>query len=443
MKVSPNLIMASSGFTLPTTKYVNSISSHFPTPSRSYKVESGLKNRYLRDYLPINASLSNGSVEDNYIEFIINSNNQEFIDTSSFAMEMKMKITKSDDSPIDGTKKISVIDGLGHRILSRCTLCLNGVPVESNSYFGLYNALKTYTSMPKHKMVNVGRNMFYKDISIPIEDIFTNENLKNEEDLVGDTSLHFVTPLHLDISTSDFHLLNSVEMRLRFDLCPPSVLINSAEAENFKYTLQNVKIWVQKVISQDEALLSLNQSLLSSNNTIEYIVDRPIIKNFVFPAGQSILSIDNIFNSLIPHTLYVFAIKQRSINGAYNQNAAYFTHCNMSSIRMELNGNTISSLTCNFPNQIANVFHNSLFHIKNDDNLLTLQNFKQGRTIYIWDLTSSDCSDDLKIEKSGNLRLSIQLAKPNKENIIIYVVGITSGVVEVDASRRIKTSYLM
>ena len=152
--------MAKSGFTLPTMKYVNSISSHFPNPTRTYKVESGIKNRYLRDYLPINASLSNGAVEDNYIEFIINSNNQEFIDISSLAMEMKMKITNSDGTTVDGTKKISVIDGLGHRILSRCTLFLNGVPVESNSYFGLYNALKTYTSMPKSKIDTLGRNMY-------------------------------------------------------------------------------------------------------------------------------------------------------------------------------------------------------------------------------------------------------------------------------------------
>ena len=101
--------MAIQGSTLPSMKYVNSITSHFPNPARVYKVESGVKNRYLRDYLPINASLSNGAVEDNYIEFIINSNNQEFIDISSLAMEMKILISKSDGKIVEDTKNISVM----------------------------------------------------------------------------------------------------------------------------------------------------------------------------------------------------------------------------------------------------------------------------------------------------------------------------------------------
>ena len=87
--------MNTSGHTIPTNRYINSVSSDFPNSNRVFKVESGITSRYVRDYLPINANLSNGAVDDNYIEFILNSNETEFVDCTSFALEMKMKIVNS------------------------------------------------------------------------------------------------------------------------------------------------------------------------------------------------------------------------------------------------------------------------------------------------------------------------------------------------------------
>lgn len=437
------------GATIPTMNFVNSVSSDFPNPNRMYKVESGVINRYLRDYLPINANISNGSIDDNYIEFVINSNDQEFIDLNSFVMEVKMKIAGIDGKSLETDKHVSIVDGCGHRLLSRFTLFLNGVPVESNSYFGLYNSLKTYISLPREKLDSVGRNMYYKSMLTDIDEIITENNFLNmsndETNIVKESKsvIHMTTPLHFDMSSSGFYLLNGVDVRLRFDLAPAAVLINAYDGVDYKYNLISTKLWVQKVVPHNEALISLNSRLSSLHSSVEYVIDRPIIKNFVFPAGQSILSLDNIFNGIVPHVIYLFFMKQKNSNGDLKRNSAYFTHCYMSSIRMELNGNTITSLTSNFPDQIASIFHHTIFNIKEKGGLISLQNFKKGRTIYAWDLSSSDCCDDLKIEKTGNVRMNIQIEIPNTENVIAYVVGVTSGLVEIDSNRRVKTSYLM
>ena len=111
-----------SGFSLPTANYSNSISEEFPNSSRQYKVESGISNRYYRDYLPINANLTNGSIADSYVEFVLNSNNQEFFDLNSFALELKIKLTLSNGEDLPPESKLTLIDGAGHRILSKCTL---------------------------------------------------------------------------------------------------------------------------------------------------------------------------------------------------------------------------------------------------------------------------------------------------------------------------------
>ena len=61
--------------------------------------------------------------------------------------------------------KISLIEGAGHRILSKFSLFLNGTPCESNSYFGLYNTVKSYLQMSKNDLKTIGKIMYYKDYS--------------------------------------------------------------------------------------------------------------------------------------------------------------------------------------------------------------------------------------------------------------------------------------
>ena len=445
-----SLIGGMSGVTLPTGKYVNSIAEQFPSDQRHHKIESTISNRYIRDFLPINANVSNGEVRDNYIEFVLNSSQQEFYDCDSFALEMKIKITKADGTDLDPVPShVSVIDGLGHRILSKSSLYLNGTPCENNAYFGLFNSLKTYTCMKKDALSSIGRNMYYKDLSVKNNAKTDEINFlapENDEKLIRDDCrrvMHFVTPLALDISSSDFFLLNGVDIRLRFDLASPAVIINSYDNEKYKYNIQSVKLWAQKLVPQSNALLSMNRSLIEKNSRVEYIFERPVIKNYVYPIGQSILSLDNIFNGIIPHEVYLLLINQDALNGDYKQNAAYFQHGNVNNIQLDVNGNTVSSMSASFPNHVASMFHHTLSNLKDDNNLLTLESFKAGRTIHSWDLRATDCNDTLAVERTGNLRINIQSATPNTDTMVVFVIGITTGLLEIDSARRVHTSYLM
>ena len=266
-----------SGITIPTANYSNSISEEFPNSNRIYKVESGISNRYYRDTLPVNANLTNGTIADNYIEFVLNSNQQEFYDLSSFALELKIKLKNPNGSDLGPESKVSLIDGAGHRILSRCTLFLNGTACESSAYFGLYNTIKTYLNMGKDDLQSVGRNMYYKSMSTKIEDKIDASsfaNLSSDEVLMQDECkgmVHMMVPLCMDLSSSDFYLMNGVDIRLRFDLSSPRLLINSNDGKDYKYSIETVKLWTQKIVPNTEALFSLNKNLVSSNGTIEYI----------------------------------------------------------------------------------------------------------------------------------------------------------------------------
>ena len=303
--------------------------------------------------------------------------------------------------------------------------------------------------MSKDVLSGIGNNMYYKSDDTKIYDVYGEDSFKNQsttETIMQKESkkiIHLMVPLTFDLSSSNFYLLNGVDIRLRFDLAAPQILINSSDEIDYEYRIQTVKLWTQKIVPNPDALFSLNKSLLTNNASIEYIFERPIMKNFVFPAGYSMLSLDNIFNGVTPHKLYLFFIRQSSVNGNFKDNAAFLTHCNVSSLQLYVDGNNVSQLSGSFPDHIANIFHHTLINLGSEKNLLNLSNFKQGRTIFAWDLRSSDSDDVLPIERSGNVRLSIQTQKPNKENVIVFVVGMTTGLLEANANKQIKTSYII
>ena len=440
----------SSGATSPTSQYVNSISDFFPNPNRVYKIEGSFigKNHY--NQLPSNANLRDMSVSDSYVEFLLPPSQEEFIDLSSLVIEMEIKVKKDDGGDIDATSHISAVDNIGERILASSSIFLNGVQVENNSHFGLYNTIQTYISMGKEDMESFGMSMFCKHYNDKIIRTFDADKVKNpsktEASIISACRdvIHLMTPLKLDITTGDFYLLNAVDMRMRFQLASPSVVLNSASGEKFTYEIRYAKILCKKAIPNPPALLALNRSLTNdSMKSVQYITERPIIKEYIFPANHSSLNIDDVFHGIRPYRVFLFMINQNALNGDFARNAAYLEHLDTGNISLEVNSMVHSSLKLTFPNKITNGFYHTLSNLKSEKNLLTFSNFKQGRTLFCWDLTTSDTSDTINIEKKGNIRISLQTDKPVGENTSVFIVGITNGVVDIDGNRRVKCNYLM
>ena len=252
-----------------------------------------------------------------------------------------------------------------------------------------------------------------------------------------------MTPVNLDLASANFFLMNSVDVRLRFDLASSSSIINTSDDTEYKYHISHMKLWCQKIVPYPAALMSLSQSLVNSNEVIDYIFKRPVIKQYIFPHGHTTLTLDNIFNGIVPHMLYVFLIHQTNLNGSYKRNSAFLSNGNISNLLLEINGNTYSSLSGSFPDQVAHIFHQTLNNINGDNHLLSLQSFKEGRCIYAYDLRNSDCDDVISVEKSGNVRITMQTRSAIAENLAVFVVGTTTGLIEIDAHRRVRTSYLM
>ena len=94
-------------------------------------------------------------------------------------LESKLMIRKANGYELDDTCNVTVIDGLAHRLFQKSTLHFNNTPVEGNTEFGVYNALRIYLSIKYNEITGRGRNMYYKDYrESHIIDKITNDHFK-------------------------------------------------------------------------------------------------------------------------------------------------------------------------------------------------------------------------------------------------------------------------
>ena len=435
---------------VPVQHYVNSMVEEFPRQNRIFKIEGTISNRYTRDFLPVNSRGANGTIEDSYIEFVLNGSELEFLDLQSLVLETKLEIEKNDGTPFADTDTLTVVDGCGDMLLEKSTVHLNSVPVENNSYYGIYNLIKGYTHISKNDVHTLGAAIGYKSLSTTPHDIYTTAKDKLDSDhekamrVKCKRGLHLLIPIKIDICSSNQFLLNGVEVRLRFDLASPHKIINSSDAAaDYGYSLKGVRLYGEKLVPYSSAINSLNKNLSIQNSPIPYLFERVVGKTYIFSSGHSMIGLDNIFLGHLPSKAYVCFIKQSAYSGRFNQNPAYLSHLNISSLTCEVNGNNVVTLKTDYPNFASNAFYQTIKNLKSDQNLLTLDNWCAGRTIHVFNLDPVLSSDTISLERSGNFRLNINCSQALTENYIIFVLGIFHGNVEIDVLRRVKTNYLL
>lgn len=437
-----------SGLSIPTTKYSHSIAQEFPRTSREYHVESTVSSRLWRDYLPSNTNINSTAGFNNidsYFDFNLTGNSNEFFDTNSFALETKIKFLKADGTNLDDTCNIVAVDGIALRMISRCSVYLNGVQVQSNPFSGITNMIHAYLTMNKDSVASVGRAMLINSVDSIIHDKLTTAKfaqVSNSKKDIAKNVMHLITPLNLDIASSDFWLLSNVDIRLRLDLAPASVLINAYDDNDYKYEVQFVRLFCQKIVPHPSALVSLNRSLENNRSVIEYIHSKMVVKSFILQDSQTVLSLDNLFTSVVPIRIHIIFMRQSALNGDFKTNSGYFHNINMKSLRLDVDGNSIANFKTSFPREATNLFYNTLMNVKDDSNLLTYNSFMTGRTILTFDLQATECHDTLPVEKNGNIRLHIE-TEANDENMICLVFAETSGLIEINSNRQVKTSYLL
>jgi hypothetical protein len=119
-------------------------------------------------------------------------------------------------------------------------------------------------------------------------------------------------------------------------------------------------------------------------------------------------------------------------------------HNNLSRLCVHINGEAVTDFNCVFPNESANAYYNTLaaLGLHNSYHNLKLKQFNEGRTIIVIDTTPDQNDDSLSVEKTGNVRITIQCHSALEHNSVIVLLGDTVAGLTVTNNRRVFADVL-
>ena len=169
------------------------------------------------------------------------------------------------------------------------------------------------------------------------------------------------------------------------------------------------------------------------------------MKFFTRGANRADLSEPNLVNGELPNKVVIGLVKTDAFNGSLQLNPFNFENFNVSQIALRRNGQSIpyDPMQLDFEEDSYFMAYFSLMFGTNlwganVSNSISLPSFKNGCTLYSYDLTGDDSnSSALSLVKVGNLALSVRLKRPSEHSITIITYLEYDTVMEIDSKRNI------
>ena len=255
------------------------------------------------DYHPI-TSLSDGGP----IEFKVSGSGKEFLDLARSYLYLKVKVSKPDDSNLDGASKIGFANYPVASLFNQVNVILGGKLISSatNTYAhrSILEVLLNYDKEAAESQLGCGLlcndtagQMEEMDISA---DPVLNTGLGTTSEWTKTSkTVELQGRIHSDLFNQEKLILNGVDLTLKLHCHKPEFCLLSADvAPAYKIIIVDAILYVKKIELTPSVFNAIN-TVLNDKNAL-YAITRTTPKVFTVPRGQQSQHIDNAFLGEIP-----------------------------------------------------------------------------------------------------------------------------------------------
>ena len=382
------------------------------------------------------------------IDFVIHETPGYYLDLGSITVDAKIHLLNDRGAREDiGNWNSYFINNLSQTLWSTIKVSLNNTNIESNYYnqqlANLHHILSTPNIIVKERGAVQG--------AFPVETDTLKDTL--DADHMGVASIvdrvtfakqnviHLTAPLQLDLSSATKYLSDGINVKITLEPSSPLFLIKRSNAAgdgriNHKFAIDNIRLLVNKIKPSDGVLISESKRLM--NKPFEYIIRRNLVKETVFPAGQSELSISRPFQAVIPNKLYIFMVTQSAARGSYHRHPFFYAPNNLLSYSVKLDGLEIAGHETS--DGFVQTYVESL-RAHGEDYFIPYAIFKKSCFVICVDTNQGSDLNTLAVERRGNLQLTLHMGGALAESLLVYVVGAVDSTFEIDANKSVTTLY--
>ena len=260
----------------------------------------------------------------------------------------------------------------------------------------------------------------------------------------GGKPFELLGKVHHEIFAQPKLLINGSELRLKFERNNKKFfLIQKVADEKFDLIIDQAIFYICKKKVTNSIQEEHQKYLLTKN--IKYPMRRVQLRHWVRSGGRSDISEPNFYNGILPRRVIVAFVSSDRFNDNVLKNPFFFHHHNISDISLKVGGTPIpyTNIETDFANdnyyQAYAAFLKGCNHLFDDkSNAITPQKYKNGHTLFVWNLAADGEDTTMDLLKEGKLSLEVKTDTQFTEPITLVAYFEFDAVLEIDSFKKVK-----
>jgi hypothetical protein len=253
--------------------------------------------------------------------------------------------------------------------------------------------------------------------------------------------------LYLDLFQQNRYLLDGVQLTLKFWPSEESFRLMTDDVKaGYKVDILEATFLACMVKVSPEVIMGTAEALQKSPALYPYV--RSDIKSFSIPSGQHGFTVDNLFQGCVPTRLIIGLIPAESFSGSYKRNPFNYKHYFVTSAGLYVNNQSVPSQPFkpdfeanNYVSCFLSLYTGFGKYMTDSGNQIDREDYAQGYTLYVFDLSSNHSPDYSSLVQKGHTRLEIKFGRPLIETAQLLCYAHFPGLMTIDQARNVQIKY--
>ena len=415
-------------------------------------VETAIQEIYYKDYRPVGQMAGNTA-----LEFEVYNNSSDYILLSKIYLLLTLQLVTDKGTAIGATDNVGLINLPACSIFRQQDFAIQHQIITSSigtnfAYKAILDALLKHGRSDELSWMSLGG--FYRDTKGIMDDCTPKESpnngLGNRYKLTASgKKVMLKTQLFMDICQQDRMLLNNLPLNIKlypatdeFRLMYTNITGAAATtAKSYSVNIVDAKL-VIPFVKIHPGMLTAQAELMKKEWAL-YPFTRSEIKAFNISTGSFNWTTDNLFQDSIPKRLVLAFMSSANYSGNNEKNPFNFANYGVNYLDFQVDGQSSGAqvLQPDYANDNYVVEYSKLFECmppyQKEPPNITYGEFKEGYTLYVFDLEKSKDKVFTNPLKRGQTRLTVKFSAALSHPVTALLYGSFDALMKIDESRNV------
>ena len=239
-------------------------------------------------------------------------------------------------------------------------------------------------------------------------------------------------------------MLNNIDIKLVFTRSADNFCLLAKSGVGCTVSIVDTFLRIRRVKISNAVMLAHAMAL--EQTTAKYPIKRVLVKPFVIPTSSSIFTISGIHFGIMPSRVVLGFVKTSAYGGTLNEDPFYFNHISVEYLNLKVASRSLpyaQGIRMDYANNNYTQGYLTLHkNIREASNGISYDNYKNGHTVYAFDLSPDLCSaDHFNLLKDGSLDLDVHLSTGTATGYTAMFYLEFDNIIEITKERQILVDY--